>query len=163
VLRIVPERVATDFVVEILVGKYRVRQRRIAVDDLQPNAVPLLEAVSAGHDLDLIAIDLAGDDRLRINTGIERALFRAVFVILFAMRSAQPALGHNVKSRLQPFCPVFRRLRMLVGQLDNKIRVGPRRLRLYFQDNRPGDLKVFFERIGRKRHYAPRRVRPIPT
>ncbi len=52
--------------------EHRVGERGIAIGDLEPDAVALLEHVGAGQHLDVELIDLARTERLRIGVGVER-------------------------------------------------------------------------------------------
>src|SRR3972149_2297698 len=158
ILVAVPDRVLADLVGRVIVGPEHVGKRRVAVGDVQADAIALLELEGIRLDADLELIDLAGLDRLRVFVQKVGLHLGAVLLVDGAVGCAQPALGHDLESRVEALRPVFRRLRKLLGELDDKIGVFARRGRVQHELDRTGDLEVLLQRRAGEGQHAARRI-----
>src|SRR5437016_4453224 len=98
----VPESVLADLVWLVVMRPKHIGDRRVAVHDLQADAVALLELEGVRLDADVETIDLARLQRLGLRMREVRLHLGRALRVRRAMRGAQPALGHDLEVRIQP-------------------------------------------------------------
>ena len=117
---VVVDGVGADRRGRIGVGKNRVGQRRVAVGDLQPDAMAALEHICGWQHLDVEAVDFSRREGLRIGVGVERTQLGRTALVLLAVRGLQPALGDIGGHRLRALGARGLIERRLVGKLDDE-------------------------------------------
>src|SRR5260221_4956260 len=116
--------------------------RRVAVHDLEADAVALLELERIRLDGDVEAVDLAGLERLWLRVGEVRLHLGRALLVDSPVRGTQPALGDDLEVRVEPLGAILGRLRILLRELDDEVGIALRRGSVEHELDRPGDLEI---------------------